>query len=280
MTLTKADIFQETATPELLMIESWTSRNPRLVAGITTRNGGASSPPFLSLNMGLHVNDDPGLVLQNRERLADVTGMPLSSWVSGEQVHGVNVAKVGRSDRGSGAENQATAIPGSDGLYTMETDVLLTAFYADCVPLFFYAPDHNFLGLAHAGWRGTVSDMAGKMVEAYADKEGLPPEDMYAAIGPAIGSCCYEVDQAVIDAVNSIAPDCPEAVYKNSGRDGHFMLDLKELNRYLLIQAGIAENNITVTDYCTSCSDNLFFSHRRDKGKTGRMLSFIGMKEE
>ncbi len=278
--MTKAEIFQKTANPELLLIEQWTSRNPRLLAGITTRNGGVSSPPFSSLNMGLHVSDDPALVLQNRKRLADVTGIPLSSWVVGEQVHGVKAAKVGRADRGSGAVEQATAIPGSDGLYTLEAGVLLTAFYADCVPLFFYAPDHQFMGLAHAGWRGTVSNMAQKMVEAYTDKEGLPHDGLYAAIGPAIGSCCYEVDQAVIDAVNNIAPDCPAAVYKASGRDGHYMLDIKELNRYLLIQAGVPEKNIIVTGYCTSCSDNLFFSHRRDEGKSGRMLSFIGMKEE
>ena len=144
--------------------------HPSVTAGITTRNGGVSEAPFHRLNMGLHVSDDPSSVLENRKRLAKELNLPLEKWIIGEQVHGTEVKTVDRSSTGAGAASVATAIPLVDGLITNEKNVVLGAFYADCVPLYFFDPSTHWIGIAHAGWKGTVNGMAGKMIEALEEK--------------------------------------------------------------------------------------------------------------
>ncbi|HET7577837.1 MAG TPA: peptidoglycan editing factor PgeF [Bacillales bacterium] len=248
-----------------------------ITAGISTRHGGTSLEPYESLNLGLHVGDDPVRVIKNRESMAERIRFPLEQWVCADQVHGSTIRKVTLSDAGKGSRNLDVAIPETDGLYTGEPGLFLALGYADCVPLYFFAPRFGFVGIAHAGWRGTTANIAGKMVDSWVNDEAIPREAIYAVIGPSIGPCCYEVDQRVIDAVNRVLGSEAGSVFQQTD-ESHYRLDLKACNRKLLLEAGISEDHIECSTYCTGCRTDLFYSHRNEKGRTGRMLGFIGMK--
>ncbi|UOQ43125.1 peptidoglycan editing factor PgeF [Halobacillus salinarum] len=244
---------------------------PKLTAGITTRQGGFSSPPFDSLNMGLHVNDNEDHVLQNRKQLAIDLNIDLNKWVVGEQVHQTVIHTVDGCDLGKGTLDHSTAIQGVDGLITNKSEVLLTAFYADCVPLYFLDEKSGWLGISHAGWKGTVNHMAFQMIEAL-KSHGADPEDIQMIIGPCISKKHYEVDERVISQVNEEHKhDVASPTTK-----GKYLLDLKMLNKQIALQAGLLDKNISMTSYCTYEEEELFFSHRRDGGQSGRMLGYIG----
>ncbi|SEB17433.1 conserved hypothetical protein [Thalassobacillus cyri] len=257
----------------LLAIQDW-KQYQALTAGFSTRYGGVSGPPFINFNQGLHVNDREEDVITNRERLAVSAGIPLNRWVIGEQVHSTEVAVVHEEDAGKGAYRQDNAVKGCDGLITNTPGVLLAAFFADCVPLYFHAPKAGWIGIAHAGWKGSVNGMAASMVKAF-QAQGIPAQEISAVIGPSISMKHYEVDQRVVDHIEG------KHVNKVTEplHDGKFLLDLRELNRLILLDAGVNEKYIRVTEHCTYEQEDVFFSHRRDYGKTGRMLGFIGFTD-
>jgi YfiH family protein len=259
-------------------IKAWTDRFQGLVAGITAKNDGYSKGACNSLNLGFHVGDALLDVIANREKLAEDIHFPLNRWVGAEQIHENRIQKVTRADRGRGSDNYQTSFTGTDGFYTDEKGILLTLCYADCVPLFFIAPERGMIGTAHAGWKGTVKEIAAEMVLLWG-LEGIPPQEIFVAIGPSICKKCYIVDKRVIDLVQNILVDVDEKPY-NLVKDGEYCLDLREVNRLVLQKAGVPEKNILLTGLCTSCNHDEFFSHRRDHGQTGRMLSFIGWKED
>ncbi|WP_062048573.1 polyphenol oxidase family protein [Bacillus sp. JCM 19034] len=183
-------------------LSQWEQKFSSLVVGFTTRNGGVSRFPFRSLNMGFHVDDDQELVRQNRQLLAGDLSFPLSNWVGSEQVHGAKIVRVSAMEKGKGANDLESAIRNTDGLYTNEPNLLLTSLYADCVPIFYYAPTANLIGLAHAGWRGSVSRIATNMVKLWVENEGVQKKDILITIGPCISAERYEVNRVVIEAVN------------------------------------------------------------------------------
>jgi YfiH family protein len=260
----------------VLMLEKWAKQFPGLTVGMTTKTGGFSQKPFNGLNLGFHVGDRNADVLANRRLVADLLGFPLEQWVGAEQTHQNYLQKILKLNAGIGAYNYEDAFKGTDGFYTSDTGILLTLGFADCVPLFFIAPDKKLIGIAHAGWKGTTMDIAGQMIRAWG-KEGIQPGQIFAAIGPSICPKCYQVDERVINFVENALEEVDEKPY-NLIEAGQYRLDLRLLNKLLMIKAGVPEENILTTSFCTSC-DDLFFSHRRDLGKTGRMLSFIGWKE-
>jgi hypothetical protein len=254
-----------------LFIKNWHNKIPGLIAGFTTRNGGVSETPFHSLNIGLHVNDNKEHVLTNRKLFVNDADFSMSDWVSGEQVHKTNVEKLKNENKGSGATSLTSSIPDTDGLITDRKGICCTAYFADCVPLFFFDYKTEFIGIAHAGWKGTVNGMASKMVSAF-QEEGVLAEDLLVVIGPCISTKYYEVDEHVISHIPSEFRD--NTVIPQENR--RYLLDLKQLNVDILLQSGVLRNNIDVTSYCTFRDEQLFFSHRRDEGKTGRMAGFIG----
>ncbi|WP_247747541.1 peptidoglycan editing factor PgeF [Alkalihalobacillus sp. BA299] len=262
---------------DLLKISEWEKEDKNLIAGFTTRLGGVGEKPYYALNVGLHVADDDRIVIKNRQIVATELGIPLEQWVVGEQIHGANITKVTSDDCGKGGRTLESAIKGIDGLYTKEQDILLVSLYADCVPLYFYSSKHHMIGLAHAGWKGTVSQIGPKMIESWTTNEGINASDILVTIGPAICQKEYEVDTNVIKAVDDVLPSIEERPYQPS-RPGHYLLDLKKLNKQLLINAGVPKENIQISQYCTASNTELFFSHRKESGKTGRMMSFIGLK--
>lgn len=270
--------------PALFMIEPWLQRFPELTAGFTSRRGGVSESPFGTLNCGLHVQDDPARVALNRRRLAEAIGMPFDACTYAEQVHGSQVAVVGEAELGAGRESQEASISGADGLITDRPGVTLNLMFADCVPLYFYDPVHRAVGLAHAGWKGTVSQIAMATVSKMEQTYNSKPEELYAAIGPCIDVCCYEVDEKVAERVRSVLQSIGatseerEQILRPQPESGKYRLALKTLNRLLMTKAGILSSRIEVTELCTSCDIGRFFSHRKEGGRTGRMVGWIALK--
>ncbi|MCQ4086100.1 peptidoglycan editing factor PgeF [Saccharibacillus sp. JS10] len=269
---------------EIFEIEPWKSFDT-LSSGFTGRSGGVSKGYHAQLNCALHVGDDPVDVSMNRSKVAEAAGFRFEDWTSGEQVHTANIAIVTAEDRGKGRLDRESAFQDTDGLLTNVPGILLTSFYADCVPLYFFDPIQQVVGLAHAGWKGTVADIAGLMVKKMTEQYGSRPQDLLAAIGPSIGENRYEVDETVLNRVEEVL----QAYKSNDFRPlsdfsvdlggGKARLNLKELNRHLMIRSGISPESIACTQWCTSSRTDLFFSHRQEHGKTGRMASWIGLKE-
>lgn len=263
---------------EFFIIKEWTDRFPKVVAGFTTKNGGCSVNEFEGLNVGLHVNDSYEAVSQNRKHLAGLLGFSSDTWVGAEQTHETRIQKVSKEHRGKGSLVYEDSFKGTDGFFTYDKGILLTLCYADCVPLYFLHEQTGAIGIAHAGWKGTVGGIGREMAKLYSD-EGIDIQEVHAVIGPSICKNCYIVDDHVITKVQKILEDVEAKPY-NLIKDNQYQLDLKELNKQILMRAGIMEENMMITKYCTSCCADSFFSHRRDGGRTGRMMSFIGWKEE
>ncbi|MGE8204163.1 peptidoglycan editing factor PgeF [Heyndrickxia sp. NPDC080065] len=261
---------------EFFIIEKWNNINSNIVAGFTTKNGGNSINDYYSLNCGFHVGDELSDVQNNRQQLADKLNFSIDNWVGAEQTHGIQIEKINEIHRGKGSLNYSSSFLHTDGLYTDKKNILLTLCFADCVPLYFFAPKLNMIGIAHAGWKGTVNGIAKEMIEKWKD-EKIPLTEIHVVIGPSICKECYIVDNHVISKVNKWIDSTTNLPYKEITA-GQYQLDLRKLNYTVLVKSGISPENISITKYCTSCDHNEFFSHRRDSGKTGRMLSFIGLK--
>lgn len=257
----------------VFFLRDWMSQFSFLSAGFTSRRGGVSREPYHSLNLGLHVGDVQEHVVENRRRLAHTLELPFEAFTFAEQVHGSEVAIVTARERGRGRTDMGDALPGADGMITAESGICLAAMYADCVPLYFVDPVRKVIALAHAGWKGTAQNIAASTIHQMIEVYGCVPESILAAIGPSIGPCCYEVDEYVI---GNFADGQP--VTEPSVNEGRFMLNLQEMNRRLMIKAGIMSTNIEVTKLCTSCQTARFFSYRAEGGKTGRMMAWMALK--
>ena len=259
------------------------------VAGhaVFSRRGGVSIAPFDSLNMSLSVPDERDRVYANRRRVYGLFGRDTDSVVHAHLVHGADVARVTQADNGTWVEHV-------DGLITDQPGCVLSMNFADCAPIFLYDPRCRAIGLGHAGWRGTVADLPGAMVRAMAAAFGSAPAHLIAAVGPCIGPCCYEVGQDVIAAVQVAYEDAatlfrpptgdrrptPEEALSDGGQRsavGSLHFDLPAANRRNLLNAGVRA--VEMADYCTACRTDLFFSHRAEKGRTGRFGTVFALGE-
>lgn len=247
-----------------------------VIHAFTTRKGGVSRGSFAGLNLSILSSDERENVLENRRRLCHVLGIDVGSIVSARQVHGDHVYRVDMHDRGAGAYDPATVVPDADALITNVSGIALTAFFADCVPVLFLDPVKKAVGLAHAGWKGTVQKIAAKTVLALTQQYGSEPAHLLAAVGPSIGPCHYEVDLPVIEKVRCAFPQDYEQLLVSRGKDGHAQLDLWQANVKQLSQAGVPEDNIAVAGMCTYCRQDVFFSHRG--GMAGRQAALIMLK--
>lgn len=263
------------------MTSSVLDRTGLVVHAFTTRIGGVSRPPYDTLNMGLHVGDDPNCVIENRRRVARALNVPFEALVAGEQVHGNAVAVVGPAQVGAGGCDLETALAGVDGLATGEAGIVLMGHYADCVPILLLDPAAPAVAVVHAGWRGTVAGIARSGCEALRRAFGGDPSRFLAAIGPCIGKCCYTVGETVRDAFvanggEKVWRAVSEACCPEPGQAGRtWRLDLAHANRLQLEEAGLRPENIDTAGICTSCRQDLFFSHRGSKGRTGRFAALI-----
>ena len=190
-------------------------------AGFTTacscRLHGESDIVPGTLNLALHVGDNPQKVLRNRQKFAAAIGVKPERFTTCAQVHGSNVQVITEDRIGSGALSFSDTIPETDALITNLSDVPLLLFYADCVPVLLADHKTGVIGLAHAGWRGTAAQIAKKTVAAMQETFGVQPEDILAAIGPSIGDCCYEVDDVVRSQMEEYATALQKNVTGNTG---------------------------------------------------------------
>ncbi len=230
---------------------------------VTTRSGGVSAAPYDSLNLGLHVGDDPAAVLENRRRAAAALGATPGDLVVGAQVHGCAAAVVTRAEAGSGATAAAGALAGVDTLVTAEPGVVLMTLVADCVPLVLFDPVARVLATVHAGWRGTVARVPEAALAAMAGL-GSRPADVVAALGPAVAAERYEVgDEVVLAAREGLGPAVSEAALR-AGAGGRWHLDLWAANRAVLLDAGVPSERILVASVPTG-SPGPFFSDREQR---------------
>jgi len=249
----------------------------RLVAGWTDRSGGVSAGGYSSLNLAFHVDDDPIAVLENRERLAAELGTPLDAFVVAEQVHRDRVAVVTTADRGRGARSEESALAGTDAMVTRDPGIVLAVMLADCVPVVVCDPATPAVGLAHAGWAGTVRHVARRTVETMQREFGGDAARFVAALGPSIGPGSYEVGPDVARAASAAFPQA--TVLRPS--DGDVCLDLWTANVTDLLDAGVLRNRIEVAAIDTFRDAERCFSHRRDGAPgrhTGRFMTVAGLR--
>ena len=241
----------------------------------STRLGGVSKGNCESMSFGFSLGDNEADVFENFRRFVSAFGGDVKKVVLSQQTHTSNLRVVTKTDAGKGlfSERDYTDI---DGLVTNEKGLVLVTQYADCTPLVFYDPVAKVVATSHAGWRGTVAEIGKKTVELMRDSFGSKPQDIIAGIGPNIGKCCYEVDDPVINEVNRLSYlDFPSCYMRKGG--GKYMLDLREVNRQILINAGVRPQNIDVADLCTCCNSDIFHSHRATGGKRGTLALMIAL---
>ncbi len=214
--------------------------------------------------------------IQNRARWCEVIGVDSARIVTGRQAHGDRVRIVDRSDMGRGALSIEEAIPGTDALATREIGVPLMIYTADCVPIVLYDPNEHVVGLAHAGWRGTVKNVAGALVREMAQAFDANPADFRAYIGPSIGSCCYEVGEEVVGAWN--ATDVPDHMSAVSQPRERYHFDLWRANTLELRSAGVRTENIELAGICTKCHADQYFSRRAGNGHRGLFATIVELR--
>lgn len=263
---------------ELDLLQSVSLRAPGLIHAVTTRSGGVSGPPHDSLNLSWSRPDPPQDVLENRRRLCAALQIPIDRLVQAGQVHGTGVYAVQNEDAGRGAMERTSVLAPADGLITNQPDLYLFACFADCVPLLFWDPIQRAVGLAHAGWRGTVNGMALAMVRALHASYGSRPADLRIYIGPSAGPCCYEVGPDVVRAAQERFGTTTSLLTRRRGE--HAFFDLWGANRQILVEAGVAPDHIEVSVLCTIDHAERFFSHRASGGQTGRFAAVIGLQAE
>lgn len=263
------------AIPEAAtVVQAAVLRGP-VVHAFSTRQGGVSRPPFDTLNLGQSVGDDRAAVEENRRRFFGRFGIEPGHVVRVKQVHGDRVLVVDESTtRRPGFPFSLIDEPvEADATVTNLPGLALTVSTADCVPILIHDPARRAVAAVHAGWRGTALRIAARAVEAMARTYGTRPADCRAAIGPAIRRCCYQVDGPVHEQLAGSAASADR--YVEADGAGHWRADLPGLNRAILQEAGLAGEHIEDVGLCTVCRRDLFFSHRADEGRTGRMMNFI-----
>ena len=240
----------------------------------TTRLGGVSSGHLAAMNIGTHRGDDPRKVQKNYGILADDLGFDPEKLVLTTQKHTDTVLRVGAAHWGAGLT--APELPDCDALVTDTPGTALVIFTADCTPVLLYDPVTGAVGAAHAGWRGTARRIAEKTVQTMVSAFGCKPENIRAAIGPNIAQCCFETDADVPQALaESYGEDVWAYIQK---RNDKYYVNLKAVNALSLRRAGV--RHIEVSDRCTACETELFWSHRRTGGVRGSQGAIIVCKEE
>ncbi len=238
----------------------------------STRLGGISTGKFSTMNLSFNNGDSRENVLENYTRLCNAVQIDVNNLVLSRQTHTNNVLAVTKKECGTGIFKPSFS--DIDGLITNESGVALVTQYADCTPLLFCDPVKKVIASSHAGWRGTVKEIGKVTVEKMINEYGCDADNIIVAIGPAIGKCCYEVDDPVINEFKKLNYlTFNDFVFSKD--NGKYMLDLKEANRQILINAGINPQNIDIADLCTCCEHENLHSHRATNGERGNLAAII-----
>lgn len=256
-------------------VKFFTSDKISVRHGFSTRIGGVSELSHTkSLNLGYYRGDDKMTVLKNLRLFSSALDMPLEAFVSVTQIHSSDVREVGESERGAGIFYRANFE--CDGYVTSEENVALCVKIADCVPILFSDKTAKIIGAVHAGWRGTAAGVAAECVKKMCAL-GAKPENITAAIGPSICGDCYEVDEPFREQFSETAGVelAEKFLSPKVEKAGKYTIDLKSVNREILLRAGLCEENIDVSELCTACRDDLFYSHRKSGGERGSLCAVI-----
>ena len=250
-------------------MEYFAAENISAAHCFTTRMGGVSTGIFDSLNLSQNRGDPTENVVENFRRIGAVLGFTPDDVINARQIHSDLVVRVGKDDRGKLTVKDAS--PVCDALVTNEAGIALFVSTADCTPILLHDPVTGAVGAAHAGWRGTACAIAAKTVEAMTRHFGTDPGNIRAAIGPNAGVCHFETDADVPDAmVNAFGEDALPFIHPKGNK---FYVNLKEINALVLRKAGVT--NIAISDQCTMCRPDLFWSHRVTKGQRGSQGGII-----
>ncbi|MDD7389779.1 MAG: peptidoglycan editing factor PgeF [Lachnospiraceae bacterium] len=246
--------------------------------GFSTRLGGVSSGEFASMNFNMTRGDDLSNVEENFRRFCRAVGCDWEKAILSHQTHTVNVQAVTEDMIKPGRTlMEKKPFTDVDGLITEVPEAVLVTSFADCVPLYFLDPVRHVIGLSHSGWRGTVNHMGEVTVNRMKETYGSRPEDILACIGPSICRDCYEVGPEVAEAFQTAfsGKEADQILQKNAA--GKYQLDLWKANEQILLNAGISEEHIAVTNVCTCCNPELLFSHRYTKGRRGNLSAFLSL---
>lgn len=233
------------------------SEYPSLVHAFTTRLGGNSPPPVDTFNLGRHLDSDESRAdaANNRRKLCDALGLNWQRLAVPGQVHSGIVVVADEKNTYKDVDGVATDVP--------KRPLLL--HFADCVPVMIFDPKRKVFSIVHAGWKGTAASIARNAVDLMRERFDCQAADIVAAVGPAIGSCCYPTGEDVAIRLSETVSNAEGLIL---WRDGEHCPDLKAFNALQLLEAGVSE--VDVTDLCTACHPELFYSHRQSGGNTGR----------
>lgn len=256
-------------------------KNAGVKHGFSTRLGGVSQGVYESLNLNFNRGDAPENVLENYRRIAGALDMNFQRMCLSKQTHTTNVIVVDEKDAGNGITKERP-YDDVDGLITNVKDLPLVTYFADCVPLFFYDPVKQVVALSHSGWRGTVGKIGKVTIEKMTSEFGTNPKDVLCCIGPSICKDCYEVSKDVAEEfVKAFGPEHKDGLLRPStftpDDPNKYMLDLWSACKLGFLEAGVLEEHIEVTDYCTRCNPDLFFSHRIMGATRGGLAAFISL---
>ncbi len=254
--------------PVYYRFDRWLDR-PEIIHAVFTRQGGTSAAPWDSLNVGGTVGDDPEAVRRNLTLVYETLELDARRACTVWQVHSADAVIADECPPGR------RWLARADAMVTNRPGVALAMRFADCVPILFYDPGHRAIGMAHAGWRGTVTQVAVSALRAMQTAYGSEPGQVQAAIGPSIGPDRYQVGPEVVQAVEQ-AFGTSDGLIRRAD-DGSAYLNLWEANRLALERTGV--QHIEVAGMCTASNVDEFFSHRAERGRTGRFGAIIALKE-
>lgn len=239
--------------------------------GFSTREGGITvDPPKASLNLSWTRCGSPEEVIANFKIFAEGAGIDYDDMAVVNHEHGANVLRIAHEHRGRGFYKDP--LPPCDGIITDDPTVTLVTSHADCGAYFFYDPVHRAIGMAHAGWKGTLLRIGAEMARRMAEEFDTDPSDIIAATGPCICRDCFEVDA---DLGEKFQSEFGYPGISRPGRQGKAYVDLELAAAVQFVEAGIRPESITLMNACTYENRQHFFSHRRDKGITGSMAAYI-----
>jgi YfiH family protein len=253
--------------------------HPFLTHAFCTRRGGVSEGAFASLNMSLKEGDTDENISKNWDMVAAAFGISRRNFFQVHQVHGDRILTIDDAEPRTFDQEDLKY----DAIITNRPGLALCMKTADCVPVLMVDTEKRIVAAVHAGWRGSALNISGKVLKLLSERYGTRPQDVQAAIGPAIGACCYEVDAKVYEAMES-HPARDKIFDPTSGPGigtglGKWKLNLSLANRYQLQELGVPGGNIHDADLCTSCAGKWFYSHRKEGGITGRQLNFIMLND-
>lgn len=248
----------------------------------STKNGGISSGKYSTLNLGIDKGDIPKNVNANYQKVCDILEFDIKKIVFAHQTHTANIYNVTEDDINPDILNPEFAannifkskLSDIDGLITNVKGITLVTFHADCIPIYFYDKTTKVIALSHAGWRGTVNEIAVKTISEMIKVYGCDKTDILCGIGPSICQNCFEVDKPVNDEFLEKLPFSKEYIKANNDK---YYIDLWNINNQLLLNAGVPEENIEIGNVCTKCAKDKFYSHREVGFERGSMVAMMSL---